>query len=91
MSAYPPQQEMQQESNAQLFGGGYSAPATPSPARQLLEDVAKVTSVLQELATTHPELTESIEAALQVLGQGVVQASQQMQSVGSEGGTPPIG
>jgi hypothetical protein len=83
MSSYPPQGPSQ-EGQGMMFGSSQqSQPDAGGAATQLIQEVAPISSALQQLSESHPELSETIDQMLQLLKQGIVQSVSQMQQQAS--------
>jgi prefoldin subunit 5 len=88
MSMAPPQQGQGQN----MMFGQPAEPDSGSAARQLISEVAPINSALQQLAQSHPDLSQTIDQMLQLLKQGLMQSISQMQSPQpNQGGNPQIG
>ena len=62
--------------------------ATQSAAKQLISEVASIHSSMKGLAKAHPEMSESIDKAMQLLTSGMTKAISTMQPKKSEGKQP---
>jgi hypothetical protein len=75
-----------------MFGGSQQQPDSNSAARQIISEVAPITSALSQLAQSHQELAETVDICLQALKKGLMDAISQMQSQqGNQAGTPQYG
>jgi hypothetical protein len=54
----------------------------------LIAEVAPINASLMGLAQAHPELAPAVEQMIMILKEGIIQSVTQMQTQGSEGGTP---
>lgn len=76
-SSQQPQQQQQPQQSSQ-------EPAS----RQLIAEMASVHSSLKSLAKSHPEMSESVDKAIETLKSGMSKAISQMQTRGNEGNSP---
>ena len=87
----PGQQGPPQEQSPSLFGGGGAGgerPAQQSAAKQLTMEMAQIHSSLKGFAKAHPEMSESVDKAIQALVSGMNKSISTMQTRESEGSQP---
>lgn len=91
----PPNQLSQQDSQQSqpgqgMFGGSQASQqqAQQSASKQLIQEMASSVSTLKGLAKAHPEMSESVDKAIEILKGGMTKAISGMQSRGSEGSEP---
>jgi len=84
------QQGPPQEQSPSLFGGGGAGerPAQQSAAKQLTMEMAQIHSSLKGFAKAHPEMSESVDKAIQALVSGMNKSISTMQTRESEGSQP---
>jgi|SRR3977135_1810827 len=84
-------QQNSQQSQSSMFGGSSQAnqqQAQQSASKQLIQEMASTVSSLKGLAKAHPEMSESVDKAIELLKGGMTKAISGMQSRGSEGSEP---